>query len=220
MTPVNELLEAATLTSEKDAGLDEPLAPQGQNVTDCADVLADPALSAHFQRDDEAVDARATPSGTVAYALNPLQIAGDEPLTPAANPSQAQIPALLPLARRRNHATWLDALRRGVARARPGAAARIRRVHARLADDERPRGPCPYGFRVSPSGVLVHDDDEQASLDTMVRLRRAGATCRVIAELLDAQGSRTRRGRRWRRQSVHSRLVAAGEWNRGLRTFA
>ncbi len=207
MTPVNELLEVAALTSSKGDDLDADPVSQGDGARDCADALADSALSAHFQPAEEPLDARATPSGTVAYALIPLQIAGDEPLTPAANPSQAQKPALLPLARRRDPERWIARLREGVAAARAS---------------DRVAGVPRYGWRRTPTGRLARHDLEQRNLARMVSLRRTGgrrglgATLQEIADVLNALGWFNRDGAGWRRSTVQVRLFGEDVYVRGV----
>lgn len=72
----------------------------------------------------------------------------------------------------------------------------IERTNAVLAD-KRARGESTgvpaYGWR-SVDGMLVADDDEQAAVMDMVRLRKAGASYRGIAATLSDMGVPTRDG--------------------------
>ena len=62
-------------------------------------------------------------------------------------------------------------------------------------------GSPPLGFRAE-GGELVPVDDEQATLRRVVDLHAQGASLRSIAETLNAEGRRTKRGARWHPQTV------------------
>jgi DNA invertase Pin-like site-specific DNA recombinase len=75
-------------------------------------------------------------------------------------------------------------------------------------------GTVPFGQAVSVDGTtLVSHPEEQRLLAIIRDSRRAGLTLQQIADELNAQGSRTRRGSLWRLRSVHH-LVVAGPTER------
>jgi DNA invertase Pin-like site-specific DNA recombinase len=57
---------------------------------------------------------------------------------------------------------------------------------------------------------LVADPDEQATLHRMVELRADGASLQAIAETLDAEGRRPKRGTRWHPTTV-ARVLSHAE---------
>ena len=62
-------------------------------------------------------------------------------------------------------------------------------------------GSPPYGQR-SKNGVLVDDPDEQQVIDLIRRHHKSGKSLQMIADWLNDQGYRTKRGQNWRRISV------------------
>jgi site-specific DNA recombinase len=71
-------------------------------------------------------------------------------------------------------------------------------------------GTVPFGHAISCDGAtLVQDPEEQRVLGLIRAHRSAGLTLRQIANELNAQGSRTRRGSRWQLRSVHHLLRVA-----------
>ena len=62
-------------------------------------------------------------------------------------------------------------------------------------------GSPPYGFRAE-GGELVAVPAEQATLRRMVRLRKAGASLRSIADTLNAEGVTAKRGGPWAATTV------------------
>ena len=81
-----------------------------------------------------------------------------------------------------------------------------------------PVGSAPYGMKTNGSnrGVplaqkkpLVVNDEECVLLDRVRALRAEDKTLREIAEVLNAEGSRTRRGTPWRHQYV-ARILKTG----------
>lgn len=64
-------------------------------------------------------------------------------------------------------------------------------------------GAPPFGFRAD-SGELIAVPDEQETVARMHELRESGSSLRAIAEALQAEGRRPRRGDRW-----HPKVIAA-----------
>ncbi len=67
-------------------------------------------------------------------------------------------------------------------------------------------GALPYGFR-SVKGDLEPDEAEQTALDLMESLADQGMSTRKIAEILTAEGHRTKRGGKWSSPTV-SRILS------------
>ena len=66
------------------------------------------------------------------------------------------------------------------------------------ANGEYTGGRIPYGYRLAADGVhLEPDEDEQAVIEDVKELRRAGLSLRAIAATLERQGYRTRKGGSW-----------------------
>ena len=64
-------------------------------------------------------------------------------------------------------------------------------------------GNVPFGYRLADDGrSLIACDDEQRILELIRQLREAGYTLRAIADSLNADGYRTRRGSAWRHEYV------------------
>lgn len=71
-------------------------------------------------------------------------------------------------------------------------------------------GTVPFGYQLSPDGVtLIPNLDEQRAARILAELREAGYTLREIADELNRQGFRTRRGSEWQIRTVHHLLSAA-----------
>jgi DNA invertase Pin-like site-specific DNA recombinase len=71
-------------------------------------------------------------------------------------------------------------------------------------------GTVPFGCQLGPDGVhLELNAEEQAVLSRARELRELGYTLREVAEQLNAEGYRTRRGSQWRPQYVAAALSAA-----------
>jgi len=71
-------------------------------------------------------------------------------------------------------------------------------------------GNVPFGFRIAEDrATLVEDAEEQAVLTKLRELRAVGYTLCQIAEELNAQGFRTRRGSLWRHQYIADLAAAA-----------
>lgn len=62
-------------------------------------------------------------------------------------------------------------------------------------------GSSAFGFQAE-GGELVPVADEQRTAERVRELRGEGAGLRTIAETLDAEGHRTKRGVRWHPQTV------------------
>ena len=72
-------------------------------------------------------------------------------------------------------------------------------------------GTVPFGSRLAADGAqLEADASEQAILTRMGALRSEGLTMRCIAERLNQDGLRTRRGTAWRFQYVAQALRSVG----------
>jgi site-specific DNA recombinase len=71
-------------------------------------------------------------------------------------------------------------------------------------------GTIPFGFRLAEDGSLLEEDPaEQGVLARIRELKAAGHTLQEIADELNRQGFRTRRGTAWRFQYVAAVLKAA-----------
>jgi site-specific DNA recombinase len=72
-------------------------------------------------------------------------------------------------------------------------------------------GNLPYGFRLSSDGRRLEPHvTEQAALGEIHRLRRLGLSLRRIAEAMNVAAFRTRRGTKWRLESV-ARVLNTGK---------
>lgn len=70
----------------------------------------------------------------------------------------------------------------------------------------------PFGYQLSPDGVsLIADLDGQRTIRILWELRQAGNTLNQIADELNQQGFRTRRGSAWQIHTVHHLLRAADQ---------
>lgn len=69
-------------------------------------------------------------------------------------------------------------------------------------------GNIAFGFQLAAGGTLTEHADEQQVLTRIHACRTAGYTLREIAEALNRQGLRTRRGGPWRHQYVAGLLAA------------
>lgn len=78
-------------------------------------------------------------------------------------------------------------------------------LQAKLARGER-AGNVAYGWRADATGALHADPSEQAAISKIQKLRSAGTSLREIADSLNAEGLRTRRGTEWRFQYVSNAL--------------
>ena len=64
-------------------------------------------------------------------------------------------------------------------------------------------GAVPFGFRIGADGRLEEHPDELRTIALMKRWRRRGASYQQLADRLNADGVRARRGR-WSKSSVHA----------------
>lgn len=86
---------------------------------------------------------------------------------------------------------------RAVIRSRTRAALQVKRARGERV------GQIPYGFQLAADGVRLEvHDAEQCVLARLRLLRAMGLTCRVVADELNREGHRTRRGTPWRYQYV------------------
>lgn len=67
-------------------------------------------------------------------------------------------------------------------------------------------GGLPFGFQVAESGKLVPLSTETGTLSVIQDLRASGASLAKIAEALEQQGLRPKRGAKWHASSVRSIL--------------
>jgi DNA invertase Pin-like site-specific DNA recombinase len=82
-------------------------------------------------------------------------------------------------------------------------------MHHKRANGQRV-GNIPFGYRLAVDGrMLVEDAAEQDILARIRELKASGHTTREIADELNRQGYRTRRGTAWRFQYVADALKAA-----------
>jgi DNA invertase Pin-like site-specific DNA recombinase len=81
-------------------------------------------------------------------------------------------------------------------------------LQAKRARGER-AGGVPFGYSADASGRLTPNADEQRVLSVLRKLRADGFTLRQVADELNAQGYRTRRGTAWRYQYVQALSAAA-----------
>lgn len=71
-------------------------------------------------------------------------------------------------------------------------------------------GNIRYGYRHAEGGFAVPHPDEQAVIARIQELRGQGLSLKKIADQLNEEGFRTRRGSEWRLQFVHRVLESAG----------
>jgi hypothetical protein len=73
-------------------------------------------------------------------------------------------------------------------------------------------GAPPFGHRAQ-DGELVRDEAEQATLARMCELRRSGSSLREIASILEGEGFKPRRSKRWHPVVVQRVLDRVGvQW--------
>jgi DNA invertase Pin-like site-specific DNA recombinase len=95
---------------------------------------------------------------------------------------------------------------RAIIRARTRAA-----LHVKKARGERVGG-IPFGYRLADDGRrLAPDPNEQSTLRLLSELRSAGHSYRAIAGELNRRGFRSRTGRAWVHQSVHTLAKGGGD---------
>lgn len=82
---------------------------------------------------------------------------------------------------------------------------RTRDVMRHMKSEGRRVGTVPYGWRAEGKR-LVEDDGERLVLGRIIEFHRLGESLRGIAETLNAEGYRTRRGVPWRHQYVENAL--------------
>ena len=87
-------------------------------------------------------------------------------------------------------------MERGQVRERTAAALERKRERG-----EKTGGGVPYGYKVA-SGRIVADADERRVTKRMERLRAKGYTLRKVAERLNRDGLRTKRGASWKAVQV------------------
>ena len=63
----------------------------------------------------------------------------------------------------------------------------------------------PFGYRAE-AGELVADDAERATVARIEELRAGGLSLRAIADVLEEEGRRPRRGERWHPKVIASAL--------------
>ena len=86
-------------------------------------------------------------------------------------------------------------------------AARIRAGRKLKAEDGGyAQGAPPFGYRAE-GGELVPDEGEAATLARIAELRAGGASLKLIAHTLNAEGLRPKRSDRWHSETVR-RVVA------------
>jgi DNA invertase Pin-like site-specific DNA recombinase len=71
-------------------------------------------------------------------------------------------------------------------------------------------GSPPFGLRAE-NKALMPDDNEQAALTRAAELRRSGHSLREIAEVLEREGHRAKRGGRWHPTTLNRALARAEE---------
>ncbi len=87
---------------------------------------------------------------------------------------------------------------------------RTRDAMAHIKANGQRVGTVPFGFQLAPDGVtLVPNLEEQRAKRLLDDLRAKGYTLRQIADELNRQGYRTRRGSAWQIRTVHHLLTAA-----------
>ncbi len=82
--------------------------------------------------------------------------------------------------------------------ARTKAALRAKRARGERA------GALPFGYGVDESGRLLPVAEEQAALDTLIKMRQGGKSYEAIAQTLRAAGVAPKRGRGWHSSAVRS----------------
>ena len=81
-------------------------------------------------------------------------------------------------------------------------------LQAKRAPGER-AGNLPYGYTADADGMLVEDESEQSALARMREMRESGATLQAVADAMNAEGYRTRRGGGLTKQGISQVLKRA-----------
>ena len=91
---------------------------------------------------------------------------------------------------------------RSLIRARTKAALAVKRKRG-----EKTGGDVPFGFRLARDRkTLLHHKREQAIIGRIRRMRDGGKTLRTIADALNKDGVKTKRGKHWMAQTVSNTL--------------
>jgi DNA invertase Pin-like site-specific DNA recombinase len=69
--------------------------------------------------------------------------------------------------------------------------------------NEKTGGDVPYGYDLTPAGILIKNDTEQKVIKTIQRLNRDGYSLRRICRELEKEGHLTKRGNLvWHPQTI------------------
>ena len=69
--------------------------------------------------------------------------------------------------------------------------------------NEKTGGDVPYGYDLTPAGILIKNDEEQRVIKTIRRLNKDGYSLRGICSELEKEGHKTKRGNyKWHPQTV------------------
>ena len=73
--------------------------------------------------------------------------------------------------------------------------------------NEKTGGDVPYGYNLTPAGILIKNDEEQKVIRLIRRLNKRGYSLRGICSELAKEGHRTKRGNyKWHPQTVSAIL--------------
>ena len=76
--------------------------------------------------------------------------------------------------------------------------------------NEKTGGDVPYGYDLTPAGILIENDDEQRVIKTIRRLKRDGYSLRKICRELEKEGHLTKRGNTVWQPSTISKILSRG----------
>jgi site-specific DNA recombinase len=75
-----------------------------------------------------------------------------------------------------------------------GERTKVALAHKR-SKNEKTGGDVPYGYDLTPAGILIKNDDEQRVIKTICRLNRDGYSLRKICRELEKEGHLTKNGK-------------------------
>jgi site-specific DNA recombinase len=76
--------------------------------------------------------------------------------------------------------------------------------------NEKTGGDVPYGYDLTPAGILIENDTEQRVIKTIRRLNNDGYSLRKICQELESEGHKTKRGNAVWQPSTISKILKRG----------
>jgi hypothetical protein len=85
----------------------------------------------------------------------------------------------------------------------------------------RRQGDVPFGYNLTDNGLLVANTAEQKAISLIMELRDKGYSLRAIANELEKEGYRTRRGNtKWHHQTINQIIRSETKRVKALRLAA